>query len=97
LPAGQAGFEPLAVELEHELPAQLDFRGRQLGANITPTVEAEKGGEMAKQITCECGFIARADSDDQVVEEIREHMRSDHPELLDTVSRDDLLGWIEEV
>ena len=52
---------------------------------------------MAKQITCECGFIARADSDDQVVEEIREHMRSDHPELLDTVSRHDLLGWIEEV
>ena len=33
----------------------------------------------------------------RTVEEIREHMRSDHPELLDKVSRDDLLGWIEEV
>jgi predicted small metal-binding protein len=52
---------------------------------------------MTKQITCECGYVARADSDDEVVEQIREHMRSDHPELLDKVARDDLLGWIEEV
>ena len=52
---------------------------------------------MSKQITCECGFVARADSDDEVVEQIRAHMSSDHPELVDKVSRDDLLGWIEEV
>ena len=52
---------------------------------------------MAKQITCECGFIARAESDDAVIAEIRDHMSTDHPELLDAVSRDDLLGWIEEV
>ena len=51
---------------------------------------------MAKQITCECGFIARADNDDDVVEKIRAHMRSDHPELLEKVTREDLLGWIEE-
>jgi predicted small metal-binding protein len=52
---------------------------------------------MAKQITCECGFVARAESDEEVIQKIREHMRTDHPELLDKVSRDDLLGWIEEV
>lgn len=52
---------------------------------------------MAKHITCECGFIARSDSDEGVIEAIRDHMRADHPDLLDRVSRDDLLGWIEEV
>jgi predicted small metal-binding protein len=52
---------------------------------------------MAKQITCECGFIARAETDEEVVKKIREHMRTDHPQLLDKVSRDDLLAWIEEV
>ena len=52
---------------------------------------------MTKQITCECGFVARGDTDEDVVAEIRDHMRSDHPELLDKVSREDLLGWIEEV
>lgn len=62
-----------------------------------PTTLTYKGAVMSKQITCECGFVARADSDDEVVEQIRGHMSSDHPELLDKVSRDDLLGWIEEV
>jgi predicted small metal-binding protein len=52
---------------------------------------------MAKQITCECGHVIRGETDDEVVEGAREHMRQDHPELLDRVSRDDLLGWIEEV
>jgi len=52
---------------------------------------------MAKRITCECGYIARAENEDEVVEKIRAHMRTDHPELLEKVSRTDLLGWVEEV
>ena len=47
-----------------------------------------------KMIRCECGFVARGDSDDQVVGVIRGHMAADHPALLDQVSRDDLLSWI---
>ena len=41
-----------------------------------------------KLIRCECGFVARGDSDDQVVGMIRGHMATDHPALLDTVSRE---------
>jgi len=52
---------------------------------------------MAKQITCECGHVIRGDTEDEVVEGARAHMRQDHPELLDKVSRADLVGWIEEV
>ena len=50
---------------------------------------------MAKLIRCECGYVARGDTDDQVVELIRGHMATDHPALLDTVTSDDLLGWIQ--
>jgi predicted small metal-binding protein len=50
---------------------------------------------MAKTIRCECGFVARGDSDDQVIGVIRGHMATDHPALLDSVSRDDLLAWIQ--
>ena len=49
---------------------------------------------MAKLIRCECGYVARGDSDDQVVGAIRSHMASDHPALLGSVSREDLLSWI---
>lgn len=50
---------------------------------------------MAKLIRCECGFVARGTSDDAVIDTIREHMRTDHPELLETVGRENLLGWIQ--
>lgn len=50
---------------------------------------------MAKIIRCECGFVARGDTDDEVTSTIREHMGTDHPALLETVSPRDLLGWIE--
>jgi predicted small metal-binding protein len=50
---------------------------------------------MAKTIRCECGFVARGDSDDQVIGVIRGHMATDHPALLDQVSRDDLVAWIQ--
>jgi hypothetical protein len=38
--------------------------------------------------------VARGDSDDQVIGEIRGHLAADHPALVDKVSRDDLLSWI---
>jgi predicted small metal-binding protein len=50
---------------------------------------------MAKVIRCECGFVARGDSDDQVVGVLQEHMEADHPAVLASVSREDLLSWIQ--
>ncbi len=50
---------------------------------------------MAKTIRCECGYVARGDSDDDVIRSIRAHMAADHPTLVETVSREDLLGWIQ--
>jgi predicted small metal-binding protein len=48
-----------------------------------------------KLIRCECGYVARGDNDNQVVGMIRGHMASDHPALLDTVSQQDLLSWVQ--
>jgi len=52
---------------------------------------------MAKQISCECGAVIRGDTDEEVVARAQQHIQSDHPELVSKVSRDDLLGWVEEV
>lgn len=70
-------------------------------ANIIPTVAGYEGlapairGQM-KVINCECGYIAKGDSDEQVVDKIRAHMREDHPALYAQVPREDIFGWIEE-
>jgi hypothetical protein len=50
---------------------------------------------MAKLIRYEGGFVTRGDNDDQVAGMIRGHMAADHPALVYTVSRDDLLSWIQ--
>lgn len=34
---------------------------------------------MARLIRCECGFVARGDTDDQMINNIRAHMKEDHP------------------
>jgi predicted small metal-binding protein len=77
---------------------------RQPGANIDPTrrsynagINERKEQTMAKRITCECGQVINGSTEDEVVDGAREHMRADHPELFEKVSRDDLVGWIEEV
>jgi predicted small metal-binding protein len=48
-----------------------------------------------KLIRCECGFVARGDSEDQVVGVIQGHLASDHPALLATVSQEDLRSWVQ--
>ena len=52
---------------------------------------------MAQQVKCECGYIARAATDDEVLAKIRAHMGMDHPQLLDKISDDDIRGWMEVV
>ncbi len=50
---------------------------------------------MARVIRCECGFVARGESEEEVIETIRAHLRSDHPALVDSVTREDLIGWMQ--
>ena len=52
---------------------------------------------MAKQITCECGHIVRGDSDDEVVDRTLQHLRRDHPQLADRITRDEIVALIEIV
>ena len=96
-------LDATVVELDDEPAAELHFPSRQLGANIDPTPAPynertrAKGAVMSKQITCECGYVIRGNTDGEVVQGARDHMRADHPDLLDKVSDADLHGWIEEV
>ena len=100
LSAGQLGVDPATRHLRDEPAAELDACPLQRCANITstrwPYNETTLEETMAKQITCECGFVASAETEDEVIERIDGHMADDHPDLVGKVSRDDLLGWIEE-
>lgn len=54
------------------------------------------GVDVATLIRCECGFTVHGESDDEVVAAIREHMRTDHPDVLARVDRQEIESWIEQ-
>jgi predicted small metal-binding protein len=51
---------------------------------------------MAKVIRCQCGFLGRGETADEAATVIKAHMREDHPELVDKVTREDLIAMAEE-
>jgi predicted small metal-binding protein len=51
---------------------------------------------MAKIINCECGYVARGETDDEVLEDLELHIRQNHPEMVGKYARDQLLDLIEE-
>jgi hypothetical protein len=51
---------------------------------------------MAKVIRCQCGFLGRGDTVEEAADAIEAHMRSDHPELVGKVTRDDVIAMAEE-
>jgi predicted small metal-binding protein len=59
-------------------------------------VSAKKEEHVAKVINCDCGYVVRGDTDDELVARAEEHIRDAHPDMVGKVSRDDLLGQAEE-
>jgi predicted small metal-binding protein len=51
---------------------------------------------MAKVINCECGLSLRGETEDEVMAKAQAHMEESHPDLVGTVSEDELRGWIQD-
>ena len=51
---------------------------------------------MAKIGNCECGYVARGETDDEVLADLDAHIRRDHPEMVGKYKREDLLDLVEE-
>lgn len=51
---------------------------------------------MAQVINCECGHVVRGATEDELLANAEAHVRQDHPDLVGSVSREDLLGMAEE-
>jgi predicted small metal-binding protein len=51
---------------------------------------------MAKLINCQCGRTIRGETEDEVIVQAEQHIRENHPDLVGSVTREQLLDWIEE-
>jgi predicted small metal-binding protein len=52
---------------------------------------------MAYQINCDCGYVAKGETEDALIADAEQHIQSEHPDLVGKVSRDELLAQAEEV
>jgi predicted small metal-binding protein len=51
---------------------------------------------MGYVINCECGYVVRAENEDDVVANAEAHVRDEHPDMVGKVSREDFLAMAEE-
>ena len=51
---------------------------------------------MAKQVNCDCGATVRGETDDELVANVEAHVQERHPEMVGTMSREQILGMAEE-
>ena len=51
---------------------------------------------MAKKVDCPCGETVRGESDDELVSNVEAHVQERHPEMVGTMSREQILGMASE-
>jgi predicted small metal-binding protein len=51
---------------------------------------------MAYVINCDCGYVARGETEDQLLADAQKHIEEVHPDMSGKVTRDDLIAMAEE-
>ena len=51
---------------------------------------------MSKVVHCECGTDVQAETDDELVSNVEEHVQEHHPEMVGQMSREQILEMAHE-
>jgi uncharacterized protein DUF1059 len=51
---------------------------------------------MAMQVNCPCGETVRGETDDELVGNVEAHVQDRHPEMVGTMSREQILDMAQE-
>jgi predicted small metal-binding protein len=47
---------------------------------------------MAQKVECPCGETVRGESDDELVSNVEQHIQDRHPDMVGSMSREQILG-----
>ena len=50
---------------------------------------------MAKQVDCPCGETVRGETEDELVGNVEQHIQDKHPDMVGTMSREQILGMAQ--
>jgi predicted small metal-binding protein len=46
---------------------------------------------MAKAVDCPCGVTVRGETDDELVTNVEQHVQEDHPDMVGTMTREQIM------
>jgi len=46
---------------------------------------------MAKAVDCPCGVTVRGETDDELVANVEQHVQTDHPDMVGTMTREKIM------
>ena len=46
---------------------------------------------MAKAVDCPCGVTVRGETDDELVTNVEQHVQTDHPDMVGTMTREKIM------
>ena len=50
---------------------------------------------MAQKVDCPCGQTVTGETDDELVENVEQHVAQDHPDMVGSMSREQILGMAQ--
>jgi len=51
---------------------------------------------MAMKVDCPCGQTVRGENEDELVTNVEAHISADHPEMVGTMSREQIVGMAQD-
>ena len=51
---------------------------------------------MAKAVDCPCGVTVRGETDDELVANVEQHVQTDHPDMVGSMTRDKIMEMAHE-
>jgi hypothetical protein len=51
---------------------------------------------VAKQVNCPCGETVIGETDDELVSNVEQHIQDRHPDMVGSMSREQILGMAQE-
>lgn len=92
----RAGIDPEVVAKEMAQPIERQQRLRVVAARGECSHPQRVPAPM-KVIACECGYVVRGATDEELLTRALDHMRDAHPDVLGSVTPDQLLAMAEVV
>src|SRR5262249_52160228 len=95
--SSSGGSSPPGPDVANRRRPLAKVEERSTGQPSAGSTPLRGGPRMALIMTCECGEVLRAETEDDLITAVERHVASQHPDLVGAFSRDDIIAMAEMI